>query len=179
VKQIVNGKLYTEFNFETFSFPESRYINTLIDYNHYSTNREKIQKCFKDESNLLGIYKTIYNNGKIEVSEGLSYNVEIQIYDLAGNLTKLVIPVEGKLEEIKIPKIEEKTDNFIIAKRPNNFDLGAAKVYFPANTFYDNIYIDLKNGMDTVTIHNNKVPVHRNFTITFDVSKYSVEERKR
>jgi len=179
VKQIVNGKLYTDYEFETFSFTESRYINTLIDYNHYSTYRERIQKCFKVESNLLGIYKTIYNDGKIEVSEGLSYNVEILINDLAGNLTKLIIPVEGKSEEIKIPKIEEKTDHYIIAKKPNNFDLGAAKVYFPANTFYDDFYIDLKKGQDTITVHNSKVPAHRNFTITFDVSKYSLEERKQ
>ena len=124
VKQLVNGKLYTDYDFEKFSFPESRYINTLIDYDHYSTFRERIQKCFKDDSNLLGIYRTIYNNGKIEVSEGLSYNVEILINDLAGNLTKLIIPVEGKQQEIKIPKIEEKTENYIIAKKPNNFDLG-------------------------------------------------------
>ncbi|MCM4153154.1 M23 family peptidase [Arenibacter sp. N53] len=179
VKQVVNGKLYTDYDFETFSFPESRYINTLIDYDHYSTFRERIQKCFKDESNLLGIYRTIYNDGKIDVSEGLSYNVEILINDLAGNLTKLIIPVEGQQQEIKIPKIEEKTDIYIIAKKPNNFDLGGAKVYFPANTFYNNFYIDLKNGQDTVTIHNSKIPAHRNFTITFDVSKYSDEERKQ
>tara|TARA_R110002049_G_scaffold18326_2_gene70194 strand:- start:23387 stop:25075 length:1689 start_codon:yes stop_codon:yes gene_type:complete len=179
VKQFVNGKLYTDYDFEKFSFPESRYINTLIDYDHYSTFRERIQKCFKDDSNLLGIYRTIYNNGKIEVSEGLSYNVEILINDLAGNLTKLIIPVEGKQQEIIIPKIEEKTDNYIIAKKPNNFDLGGAKVYFPANTFYNNFYIDLKNGQDTVTIHNSKIPAHRNFTITFDVSKYSESERKQ
>jgi hypothetical protein len=105
--------------------------------------------------------------------------VEIFIYDLAGNLTKLIIPVEGKSEEIIIPRIEEKTDNYVIAKKPNNFDLGGAKVYFPANTFYDNFYMDLKSGQDTVTIHNSKVPAHRNFTITFDVSKYSEEERKQ
>ncbi len=179
VKQVVNGKLYTDYDFETFSFTESRYINTLIDYDHFSTSRERIQKCFKDDSNLLGIYRTIYNNGKIEVSEGLSYNVEILINDLAGNLTKLIIPVEGKQQDIKISKKEEKTDNYIIAKKPNNFDLGGAKVYFPANTFYNNFYIDLKNGQDTVTIHNSRVPAHRNFTITFDVSKYSDEERKQ
>lgn len=179
VKQVVNGKLYTDYEFKTFSFTESRYINTLIDYEHFSTHRERIQKCFKEESNLLGIYKTIYNNGKIDVSEGLSYNVEILIHDLAGNLTKVTIPVEGKQEEIIIPKIEEKTDNYIIAKKPNNFDLGGAKVYFPANTFYNNFYIDLKKGQDTVTIHNSRVPAHRNFTVTFDVSKYSAAERKQ
>ena len=32
VKQIVNGKIYLEYDFETFSFGETRYINTLIDY---------------------------------------------------------------------------------------------------------------------------------------------------
>lgn len=179
VKQIVNGKTYTDYDFETFSFSESRYINTLIDYPHYSSQRERIQKCFKDPSNLLSIYRSIYNEGKIQVAEGLSYKVEIHITDLAGNLTKLVIPVEGKKQEVKISKSEEKTDNYIIAKKPNNFDLGAAKVYFPANTFYENFYMDLKSGSDTVTIHNNTVPAHRNFTITFDVSKYSEKEKKQ
>ncbi|HLT50568.1 MAG TPA: M23 family metallopeptidase [Arenibacter sp.] len=179
LKQFVNGKLYTEYNFESFSFPESRYINTLIDYAHYSTHHERIQKCFKDPSNLLGIYRGLYNDGKIAVREGLSYNVEIHISDLAGNTTKLVIPVEGKSQEIIIPKQDNRTDDYIIAKKPSNYDLGAAKVYFPANTFYDNFYIDLKKGTDTVTIHNNKVSAHRNFTITFDVSRYSDAERKQ
>ncbi|MCM4168964.1 hypothetical protein KCTC52924_00271 [Arenibacter antarcticus] len=179
IKQFVNGKLYTDYAFETFSFPEGRYINTLIDYAHYATHQERIQKCYKDPSNLLSIYNTIYNDGKIAITEGLSYNVEIHISDLAGNTTKLIIPVEGKIQEIKIPRKDEKTDTYIIAKKPNNFDLDGAKVYFPANTFYDNFYIDLKKGKDTVTIHNSKVPVHRNFTITFDVSKYSNEERSQ
>jgi hypothetical protein len=87
--------------------------------------------------------------------------------------------VEGKREELKVRKNIEKTDNYVIAKKPNNFDLGIAKVYFPANTFYDDFYIDLKKGSDTVMIHNNTVPCHRNFTITFDASKYSQEEQKQ
>lgn len=179
LKQIVNGKVYTEFDFESFSFPESRYINTLIDYAHYGTYQERIQKLFKDSGNLLGIYRNLYNDGKLEVNEGLTYNVEIQIIDLAGNTTRLIIPVEGKRQEIKIPRQEEKTDNYIIAKKPSNYDLGAAKVYFPANTFYENFYIDLKKGGDTITIHNDKVSAHKNFTITFDVSKYTGAERKQ
>ena len=179
IKQLVNGKPYTEYDFESFSFPESRYINTLIDYAHYSTYQERIQKCYKEPGNLLGIYRTLYNDGKIEINEGLSYNVEIQISDLAGNTIKLVIPVEGKRQEIKIRRPDDRTPDYIIAKKPSNYDLEGAKVYFPANTFYDNFYIDLKKGRDTVTIHNNKVSAHRNFTLSFDVSKYSDAERKK
>ena len=179
VQQSVNGKVYTEYDFETFSFGETRYLNTLIDYDHYGRYRQKIQKLFKGPGNRLSIYNTLYNDGKIEVEEGLTYNAEILIKDINGNEVKAVVPIEGKNEPVKIEKENEKTDNYIVAKKPNNYELGAAKVYFPANTFYENFYIDLEKGEDTITIHNNRVAAHRNFTITFDVADYSEEERKQ
>lgn len=179
VQQIVNGKVYTDYNFESFSFKETRYINTLIDYDHYGKYNRRIQRLFMAPGNRLGIYNQIYNEGKINVKEGLSYNVEIHIKDLADNLVKLIIPIEGKREQAVILKEEKKTDYFIIARQPNNYDLGAAKVYFPANTFYENQYLDLQKGNDTVVIHNNRVPAHKNFTITFDVSRFSAQDRKK
>ncbi len=179
VQQLVNGKIYTDFNFESFSFNETRYINTLIDYDHFGKYKERIQRCFIVPGNRLEIYKQIYNEGKIIVSEGLSYKVEILIKDFKNNMVKLVIPVEGKRQQPLMLEDELKTDYFIIAKQPNNYDLGAAKVYFPANTFYDNFYMDLQKGKDTVMIHNNRIPAHKKFTITFDVTKYSPQEQKK
>lgn len=179
VKQIVNGKIYSQYNFETFSYGETRYINTLIDYEHFGKFRQRIQKCFKDESNKLSIYKSLYLDGKIPVVEGLSYSVELIISDIKGNDIKVIIPVEGKKEPLNVSKEEKRTANFIKANKPNSFDLGAAKVYFPESTFYKDFYIDLKKGQDTVTIHDETVAAHRNFTITFDVSKYSKQEQKQ
>jgi len=179
VQQSVNGKVYTEYDFESFSFSETRYINTLIDYQRYGRYRQRIQQLFKLPGNRLSIYNQLHNDGKIEVNEGLSYTVELLIKDYEGNLVKATIPIEGKVEPIKIEKDEKKTENYVIAKKPNNYDLGAAKIYFPSNTFYDDFYIDLKKDDDTITVHNNQVAAHRNFTITFDVSKYSKEERKQ
>lgn len=179
IKQIVNGRVYSEFDFESFSFGETRYINTLIDYSHFYDHRERIQKCFKEPYNHLSIYKSLYNDGKIDVTEGMSYNVELFISDLAGNTTKLIIPIEGKKQEVKIAKQDKTTDHFVIANKPNNFDLGAAKVFFPANTFYEDFFINLEKGSDTITIHDNSVAAHRNFTISFDPSKYTPEERKQ
>lgn len=179
IKQIVNGRVYSEFDFDSFSFGETRYINTLIDYAHFYDHRERIQKCFKEPNNHLSIYKSLYNDGKINVAEGMSYHVELLISDLAGNTTKLIIPIEGKKQEVRIAKEDKTTDHFVIANKPNNFDLGGAKVFFPANTFYEDFFINLEKGSDTVTIHDNSVAAHRNFTISFDPSKYSPEERKQ
>lgn len=175
----VNGKTYTSYDFESFSFGETRYINTLIDFDYLGRYRKRIQKLFKSPGNKLSIYENLYNDGEIEIRQGLSYNLELSITDIKGNEVRLTIPVEGKKEDLKIPKTETKTANYVIATKPNNYDLGGAKVYFPANTFYEDFYIDLKKGKDTVSIHQNTVPAHRNFTITFDASKYSTEEQKQ
>ncbi|MEX0272912.1 MAG: M23 family metallopeptidase, partial [Flavobacteriaceae bacterium] len=179
VRQTVNGKTYTAYDFETFSFSETRYINTLIDYSHFGRYRQRVQRLFKSPNNRLSIYDELYNDGKIEVREGLSYQVEIVLADLKGNTTKIAIPVEGKKEAVRLKKEPTRTDDFVIATKPNTFDLGAAKVYFPANTFYENFFIDLKKGTDTVTIHRNTVPAHKRFTVSFDVSKYPETARKQ
>jgi len=176
VQQLVNGKVYTEYNLESFSFGETRFINTLIDYEYFAKNRQRIQRLYKTPLNQMSIYKEVYNDGKIDVAEGLSYSVEILMKDIKDNTTKVVIPVEGKLQDLKVLKDENKTANFLMAKKPNSYDLGIAQVYFPANTFYEDFYIDLQEGDDTVTIHNSTVPAHQNFTITFDTSKYPQEE---
>ncbi|RKR07082.1 peptidase M23-like protein [Maribacter vaceletii] len=179
LEQIVNGKTYSFYNFEKFSFSESRYINTLIDYEYYSKYRQRIQKCFKTPSNRLSIYNQIKNDGKISVVEGLSYNVKLKIKDLEGNTTTLIIPVTGKKEVLQKEKKTLKTDHYVVAKKPNNFSAGPAKIYFPSNTFYEDFYMNLQHTNDTITFHNSSVPAHRNFTITFDASTYTKEEQKK
>ncbi|MGI9548043.1 MAG: M23 family metallopeptidase [Flavobacteriaceae bacterium] len=179
IRQTVNGKVYSEFDFESFSFRETRYINTLIDYDHFSKSRQRIQKCFKTPGNYLGIYNSLYNDGKIEVGEGLTYNVRIDIADLEGNTLELFIPVEGKKQEVVQPRNNKPTENFLIASKPNNYKLGTSTIYFPANTFYEDFYIDLAHSSDTVQIHNNSVPAHRKFTVSFDMNAYPNKDRTK
>lgn len=179
IRQLVNGTVYSELDFDEFSFSETRYINTLIDYEHYGRYYNRVGRLFRVPGNHLSIYGTLKNDGKVEVMEGLSYNVDLEISDYAGNTTRIRIPVEGVREPLNKQVEPRKTDTYVIASRPNNYDLGIARVFFPANTFYEDFYINLEKGQDTVTIHDNTVPAHRNFTITFDTSRYSPEEQNK
>jgi hypothetical protein len=178
VKQTVNGTVYSEFNFDEFSFSETRYINTLIDYEHFGKYHNRIKRLFRVPGNRLSIYSKLKNDGKMEIREGLSYNIDLEIRDFAGNMTQLKIPVEGIRDPLQMAAEKHAIDTYVKASRPNNYDLGAAKVYFPANTFYEDFHIRLRSGADTVTIHDNTVPAHRNFTITFDTSRYIADARK-
>src|SRR5690606_35631729 len=64
--------------------------------------------------------------------------------------------------------------------RDNIYAAGDITVFFPSYTFYDDLYFDLRdNGNGTYEVHNDEVPVQRNFTLSFDVSDYPQEERKQ
>ncbi|MFD0860929.1 M23 family metallopeptidase [Sungkyunkwania multivorans] len=174
IQMFVNGAPRLIYDFETFSFAESRYINTLIDYEHYKTFRQRVQRLYKVPANRLSIYER--NNGYVTIAEGLSYDVEIAIEDFAGNMTEIKIPIEGKRLPIKEPKMIEKTDKYLVANRDNNYEFEKTSVYFAKNTFYDDFYIDLREENDTLILHNDKVPAHKNFTISFDASAYEDAE---
>ena len=178
-QQTVNGKLVTDYDFESFSFSETRYINTFIDYDHFGKYRQRIQLFYKAEGNELGIYNTLINDGKVKVQPGSTYQIELKLRDIEGNETLVRIPVEGQRRTTLTKTDTSPEGTFIVAAKPNNFDLGGARVYFPANTFYKDFHAMLEPGKDTVTIHNNRVAAHRNFTVTFDTSKYPATERKR
>ena len=179
VEVLVNGLLYFSYDLEKFTFSESRYINTLIDYEYYKENRQKIQQCFIKPGNNLSIYDNVTNNGILKVEEGLNYNIEIRAKDFKGNTSIIKIPVEGKKQGILTKKEIKITNDFLIASKDNAYKVGKASVFFPANTFYENFYIDLEDHGDTITIHNNKTPVHKNFALSFNASNYTQDDKKQ
>ncbi len=175
----VNGRPHFTYDFESFSFSESRYINALIDYGHYKRNKQRVQRLFRIPANELSIYKDTRTDGTLSLEEGMTYQVKVEVRDFMGNTTKVIVPVEGrKMEVLKREEITQ-TDYFLVAGRDNIYEIGPTSIYFPGGAFYENLYLDLEYNRDKLKIHNGEVPVHKNFTITFDVNQYTVKERER
>jgi hypothetical protein len=177
IETLVNGIPYFNYDFETFSFSESRYINTLIDYQHYKEEYQRVQRLFKTPANKLSIYGKAIENGLIDVKENSSYNIKIKVKDFADNTTTIYIPVTGRKQEILHHKEIKKTPYYLKAKIPNTYKTDKFMVQFPANTFYNDFYLNFSETNDTISIHEPTQAVHKNFTITFDVSNYSDEEK--
>ncbi len=174
----VNGKKQFEFKADKFSFSESRFINSYIDYSRYARLNQRVQKCFVNhKANKLSLYKTLKNKGFIEVKDSLDYQVVITAKDFEGNQTKLTIPVKGKKDTILLAKTIKKTPYYFKSTQVNKISDSIVQVNFPKNIFYEDFYFDYayKNGI--AKLHNNTVPVQNYFTITFNVDKYPMEER--
>lgn len=178
----VEGKLNFEYNFNSFSFAESRYINTLIDYPAYVNKRKRIQKCYIEPYNKLSIYSKKDNNGLIAIKPGNTYNVSMEVSDLAGNVSVIHIPVEGKKQELLHPKTVFKSNHYLISNRDNIFKIGNATLYFPEDSFYYNFFLDLQQKGDTIMVHQEDVPMRRNYTLSIkldsidkkDIDKYFI-----
>lgn len=176
--QRMDGDLRTDLVFDRFSFSETRYINTLIDYPQYARSRTRIQKCFRDAGNQLSMYNTLQEDGKLQIRPGARHLVELELLDLAGNRTLLRIPVRGV--DIAVPReADAVTPYYARADKPATFDLGKAKFYLPEGSLYQGTYLNLEAAGDTVRLHDSSLALHRNFTLSFDVSHLPAEVRRQ
>ncbi|RUA10235.1 MAG: M23 family peptidase [Flavobacteriia bacterium] len=174
----VNGKKVFGYTMKTFSFAELRYINDFIDYARFIKKQQRIQKCFVDPNNKLSIYNRLINRGFLNIKDSLEYRIKITARDFKGNKTHLIIPIQGKKDSILYPKKLKKTPYYFWTNKTNIIKDSMITAVFPKNIFYDNFYFDYKFKNGVAYLHNPQVPVHKNFTLYFNVSKYPSEKIK-
>ena len=179
IELFVNGSKTFEHKVETFSFDESKYINLLIDYPFYAQYKRKYQKTYIHPENKLSTYTPIVGKGYIEIEDGLSYQVVIKSTDFVGNTSSLTIPITGHKSTPKIVKKKTKTPFYIPKNLAVKFNIENVQLDFSANTFYDNLYLDIKNSDSIISIHKPEVPLHKSYTISFDVSAFTKEQKEK
>lgn len=179
IEMKVNGHKVYHHNLETFSFKESKYLNLLIDYNHYSTYKKRFQKTHKVKRNQLKIYKNLLNNGVINVKTGFNYTVEIIVSDFAGNTSTLRIPIKGVLSNAIFKQEKDTTAYKISRDKFHKWSKKGITIAFPKNTFYNDLYLDFDVQDSIVKIHEPTVPLNKSYTLTFDVSKYTEKEKSQ
>ncbi len=176
-KLSVNGTERLSFVFNEMIFAEDGYINTLIDYPLYSQTNSRVQLMYKKPSNKLSLYTLAENNGYIDIEDGFSYTIEIDLEDFNGNISRVTIPVEGKKEDIT-EKFTENEGKLLIANRENYYKTENANIFFPENTFYDNIFINIQQKGDTIQVHPKTEPLNKSFSLEITNTKYTEEELK-
>ena len=179
IEMKVNGHHVYYHDVETFSFAESKYINLLIDYPNYAKYKKRFQKTHKVKGNQLSIYKNLLNNGVIDVKSGYNYTIEIIVKDFEGNQTKVKIPVKGVKSNALFKQAKDTTAYKIIPDKFHKWTQKEVTIAFPKNTFYNETYLDFKVEKGVATIHKPNIPLHKSFTLTFDVSMYTEKERNQ
>ncbi|MEQ3661997.1 MAG: M23 family metallopeptidase [Flavobacterium sp.] len=177
VKAYLNGVSYYEYELQSFAFDESRFVNSLIDYQRYGKLRQRVQKLFQEIPFPLSIVKANKTNGIIHVQPGVTYTYRVELFDFHGNKVQLTIPVEYGNQETVFKKEIKKTKYFLKSKNEYNYAKDNVSVYIPENTFYEDFYMDFDVKDGVLNLHDESVPGYKNMTITFSDVQGLTEEQ--
>ncbi|MBT3384028.1 MAG: M23 family metallopeptidase [Prolixibacteraceae bacterium] len=162
----IDGELYFSFQMDQFSFGETKFINSHIDYEHFTKSKRRFQKAWIEPGNQLGIYKYIREKGIFEVNDGNIHHIEFVLTDTYGNTSELEFSIESKYKETKPPK-----ENFIEIfefDKINVFSTNSLDLEIHKGSMYNNINFQYKKlpapdnyYSDFHVIHKNTVPLHK------------------
>lgn len=175
----LNGLPYYSYEFDSFSFDETKHINCFIDYPRYKQTHQRFQKLFVCYLYPENIIKAMKNSGKIDISSNVTMNYKVVIQDFHGNKSVINIPISYGLLPLKYPKEDYKTAYFLKSQNEHSYVKDGVSVFVPENTFYDDFYVkfDVKNN--ELYFHDESVAMNNPVTITFDVSKIAQQDRAK
>ncbi len=172
IKMWIRGKLHYDFKMETFSFNETRYINSHIGYGQHICCQKMINKLYIEPGNKL----SVYNKGEpmnLPILEKDSiYDIRIQVSDIAGNISELVFNVVNSKQQILGFETEQTMLPIFKYNQPNFFKKSKIELIFPENALYKNIFFEHKEidpcDKCLSAIHQvgfEEIPVHLYYTL--------------
>ncbi len=173
IELFMNDTLVHSFLIDKFSFAETRYLNSHIDYAEKKRTGKVIQKSYVEPNNSLSLYGE-KNTFSAELKEGDRKEFNYVIKDFAGNVSELSFTIHG---EKPLP-VMAAPDNSLIqvnCHKTYSLDTLGLKFSIPAKALYTNIDLfvhkEEKPGFiaPVFYIGDNHIPLHRSMSVSVPV----------
>jgi hypothetical protein len=172
---LCDGKPVFGFQMNNLAFDQSRYANSLADYEELEINRRSIQRIFKQPGNELDIYEPNVNHGILDLEDGNEHNIEIIVSDAFKNKSSIQFKILSKKGQIPAKKIipgkEFKYDV------QNEFGNDKIRVNIPKGALYDNlIFVYSTNPKpsgcysELQRVHLKTVPLQKPYSLSIKVN---------
>jgi hypothetical protein len=172
IEMIVDSVKVYCFTADRFSFSESRYLNSHVDYRAKVTDNEYIHRLFIEPGNRLSMYNCRVNSGILQFSDDSEHKVSIVVCDAAGNRSSASFKIKS-LSETPVPPLEVSCSKIIPYTRASDFTADGLRVHFPAGALYDTLFLVYKVRSDIRTflspvhsVHDETVAVHDRYRIS-------------
>ena len=159
IEVLLDSQLIYSHTMKEFSFYETRYINSHLDYSEKVTNKRKLHKCFIEPNNKLSIYDYVVNKGIINPKNG-TQKVVIRVKDVYENVSELNFKVK-KSEQISSDNNSKDTVKFTSIfpyEEHNSFSNEQLSIEIPKYSLYDTLFFTYKVFEDSSDIFHS--PIH-------------------
>lgn len=162
----IDSVLMYEWLAEKFSFSETRYINSMIDYARYIKHGQRYILTRIAPNNKLSMYRNSTNQGVFTSTPDSVHQVKVVVSDASNNESVLKFNVKG--EKAGISKITEINKNPIFSySKTNTFSEKGFKIVVPGNCLYDDLKFtySVSNAQPNTCskvyqIHIAEIPLH-------------------
>jgi hypothetical protein len=169
----VNNHPHYGWEMNRFSFYESRYINSHIDYSYKQTHGKRYQRCFRLPNNQLSIYNINKNNGYILIDK--DKNIQLIAEDVQGNTSVLNFTIFKNQNSAKLTQAPPKTPPSLLPyNREHNISTSGLSCHIPKGAFYEDTHLEIKNissgnKYSIFQVGNKNIPLHKYITLSFKV----------
>jgi len=122
---------------------------------------------------------TNVDNGVFTITPNSTQIIRIEVSDYNENKIEITIPIEYSNQTAIVLSDVKKTPYLIKYNKDSNFEKENVSVYFPAGTFYEDFYLNFDVKQNMLYLHDDTVPAHSNFTISFTDTKSPSELKKK
>lgn len=170
----IDSSLVYSYKMDSFSFNESGYINSHIDYESYMREKAFYERTYLLPGDRLSVYEENVNRGVYKFTGKKKHRVEITVSDIHGNRSKLTFYVRSVDPPENSAVLKENDDVTMMPYgRNNRFISGNVSVTIPADALYDTLWFrfgktDAQAGMYSKLyhIHDKYTPLHKPFHLT-------------
>ena len=172
VELFANNELIFSIVSDKYSYDETRYINSLIDYAYYISNKERYIRTEIDAYNKLRLYEK--RNGVVSINQGDTVRMMFVVKDYNKNESNLNFTLIGSQSPDIVSDAELPRSYYRI------YDGESANIYMdgfesdiPKYAFYRNVSIKASQ-IDTIhnissyyayRLGNEQIPLHKKITI--------------
>ena len=160
---------------DEFSFNESRYINSHIDFEMFQREGVYAERAFVLPNDKLSLYRRVINNGMVDFNDGRKHFIEIIVEDVHQNRSQLsffIYPAEEPVDEVQ-GKSDRNNSVVMPYNRNNKFVSKNVAVNIPSGTLYDTLHFEFNRAAgnaatfsDIYYIHNKYTPVHKAYNLS-------------
>ncbi|MFO7616888.1 MAG: M23 family metallopeptidase [Bacteroidales bacterium] len=165
----LDDELFFESLMDEFSFAETRYMNSYMDYRIHRGERRYVLKLFVEPNNRAGIYRYSRNNGVLEVTDNRVHQLRIVAEDAAGNRSVATCrirlnPAGFQKDPAYLPTYEA----FFSYAGSNRFSGDGFEIELPQGALYDDVYFQYSTEPAPAgsyspvhRVHRSETPLHQ------------------
>ncbi len=164
LKMSIDNELVYSFTMDNIVIEESKYINSLIDYEQAIRTGQRLFRTWIEPGNKLNIYNKHEKSGIFKATDGKPHQIKYDITDAYGNATSLSFKVQSK--EMQFTPVKSKGELFKFNRNNHirnediEFSIPEGALYNDVDFLYEKKPSNPKFYSSVYKLHNSYTPLH-------------------